>query len=125
MARIASVAPVLPDHASSQSDIAAELGALVTADPAQRAVLKRFHAASGISTRHTVLPLEASRARGGFGGAKDVGTRGGPRLAAVALDRALAAAGLTGADVDYLFFTSVTGIAAPSIDALLVPIAGL
>ena len=125
MARIASVAPVLPDHASSQSDIAAELGDLVTADPALRAVLKRFHAASGISTRHTVLPLEAYRDLGGFGAANDVWIREGTRLAAVALERALADAGLTGADVDFLFFTSVTGIAAPSIDALLVPIAGL
>lgn len=125
MARIASVAAVLPDHVSSQSEIAAELGALVTPDPKLRAVLERFHAASGISARHTVLPLEAYRELDGFGAANDVWISEGTRLAAVALERALADAGLTGADVDYLFFTSVTGIAAPSIDALLVPIVGL
>lgn len=125
MARIASVAPVLPDHVSSQSDIAAELGSLVTPDPSLRAVLERFHAASGISRRHTVLPLEAYRDLGDFGAANDIWISEGTRLAAVALERALADAGLSGADVDYLFFTSVTGIAAPSIDALLVPIVGL
>jgi alkylresorcinol/alkylpyrone synthase len=34
-------------------------------------------------------------------------------------------AGLEPADIDYLLFTSVTGIAAPSIDARLVPVLGL
>ncbi|QEO09077.1 type III polyketide synthase [Protaetiibacter larvae] len=125
MPRIASVAPVLPDHVSAQADIAAELGSLIARDPAQRALLERFHAASGIASRHTVLPLDAYRDLGGFEAANDVWIREGTRLAAEALTTALATAGLAPADVDFLLFTSVTGIAAPSIDARLVPLVGL
>lgn len=125
MVRIVFVAPVLPEHVSSQAEIAAELGSLVTPNPDRRAVLERFHGSSGISTRHTALPLEAYRDLRGFGEANDVWIREGTRLAAIALERALADAGLAPTDVDYLMFTSVTGIAAPSIDALLVPLVGL
>ena len=38
---------------------------------------------------------------------------------------ALATAGLDADQVDYVLFTSVTGMAAPSIDARLVPILGM
>lgn len=125
MSRIVAVAPALPEHAYAQSEITAELAGMLTTDPAQEAVLRRFHAASGIGTRHTVLPLEAYRSLDSFGAANDVWIREGTTLAARALREALAAAGLAPTDVDYLFFTSVTGIAAPSIDARLVPAVGL
>jgi len=125
MSRIVAVAPALPEHAYSQSDITAELSGLITHDATKRAVLERFHAASGIGTRHTVLPLEHYRDLKGFGDANDIWIREGTALAARAVAAALAAAGLAADDVDYLFFTSVTGIAAPSIDARLVPELGL
>ena len=47
------------------------------------------------------------------------------RLAGEALNSALVTAGLLPADVDYVMFTSVTGISAPSIDGLLVSRLGL
>ncbi|TXK18848.1 type III polyketide synthase [Homoserinibacter sp. GY 40078] len=125
MSRVAAVAPVLPDHESTQEEIAAELGALITPDPARRALLERLHAASGISTRRTVLPLGAYRDLGGFEAANDIWIREGTRLAAVALERALADAGIAPDELDFLLFTSVTGMAAPSIDARLVPRVGL
>jgi alkylresorcinol/alkylpyrone synthase len=125
MSRIVAVAPALPEHAYPQSEITAELSDLITHDATKRAVLERFHAASGIGTRHTVLPLERYRDLGSFGDANDVWIREGTALAAQAVAAALATAGLAPEDVDYLFFTSVTGIAAPSIDARLVPRLGL
>lgn len=125
MSRIVAVAPALPEHAYAQDVITDELAGLLTTDPAQQAILRRFHAASGIATRHTVLPLEAYRTLDSFGAANDVWIREGTALAARALRDALAAAGLAPTDVDFLFFTSVTGIAAPSIDARLVPAVGL
>jgi alkylresorcinol/alkylpyrone synthase len=125
MSRIVAVAPVLPEHVHSQADIAAELGELITRDEKRRGVLQRFHAASGIGTRHTVLPLERYRDLGGFGAANDIWIREGTALAARAVTTALDATGLSPKDVDYLLFTSVTGVAAPSIDARLVPVLGL
>lgn len=125
MSRIAAVAPALPDHAYPQAEITAELASLIAHEDSQRAVLERFHSHSGIATRHTVLPLERYRDLGGFTEANEIWLREGTRLAAAALRDALAAAGLEPEEVDYLLFTSVTGVAAPSIDARLVPEVGL
>ncbi|HTL41570.1 MAG TPA: 3-oxoacyl-[acyl-carrier-protein] synthase III C-terminal domain-containing protein [Pseudolysinimonas sp.] len=125
MSRIVAVAPALPEHSYAQHEITAELSELITSDTTRRAVLERFHAASGIGTRHTVLPIERYRDLGDFGASNDIWIREGTALAARAVSAALDSAGLAAADVDYLLFTSVTGIAAPSIDARLVPVLGL
>ncbi len=125
MSRIVAVAPALPEYSYAQSDITAELSGLITHDATKRAVLERFHAASGIGTRYTVLPLEQYRDLHSFGDANDIWIREGTALAARAVAAALTTAGVEAEDVDYLFFTSVTGIAAPSIDARLVPELGL
>src|SRR5690606_8773376 len=122
---IVAVAPALPEHVYPQEHITAELAELMAADADRRAVLERFHSRAGIATRHTVLPLEAYRDVHGFTEANEIWLREGTRLAAAALRSALAAAGVGPGDVDYLLFTSVTGVAAPSIDAKLVPEVGL
>jgi alkylresorcinol/alkylpyrone synthase len=125
MSRILAVAPALPEFTYTQEQITAELSELITSDDKRRAVMQRFHAASGIGTRHTVLPLEDYRDLGDFGAANDIWIREGTALAARAVTDALATAGLGASDVDYLLFTSVTGLAAPSIDTRLVPVLGL
>lgn len=125
MSRILAVAPALPEHVYAQSEITAELTGIITDDRTKRAVMSRFHAASGIGHRHTVLPLEDYRELRSFGQANDLWISEGTRLAARAVGAALATTGLDADQVDYLLFTSVTGMAAPSIDARLVPILGL
>ncbi len=125
MSRILAVAPVLPDHVYDQAEITAELAAMLTTDVRKRAVLERVHAGTRIGTRHTALPLEEYRELHSFGEANDHWLRVGTQLAERAVRRALLTAGLRPEDVDHLFFTSVTGIAAPSIDARLVPLLGL
>jgi alkylresorcinol/alkylpyrone synthase len=109
MSRIVAVAPALPEHVYAQSEITAELSELITDDRTKRAVLSRFHAASGIGHRHTVLPLEQYRDLTTFQQANDLWISEGTALAARAVTAALASAGM----------------AAPSIDARLVPILGL
>ena len=125
MSRIAAVAPVLPAYAYTQAEITAELAPLISAAPARRAVLERMHAASGIATRHTALPLERYRDLGDFRASNDLFIEVATDLAERALREALAAVGLEPPDVDFVMFTSVTGIAAPSVDALLVSRLGL
>jgi alkylresorcinol/alkylpyrone synthase len=125
MSRVVSVAPVLPEHAYRQSEITAEIRGLVTPDPRRRALLDRVHASSGIDTRHLVLPLEKYAGLSSFSETNDVFLREGAELASRAVLDALGAVGLRPADVDHLFFTTVTGVSAPSLDALLVERLGL
>src|SRR4051794_24500446 len=129
MSAVAAVRAVLPGHVHRQEDITAQLGDVVLGHHAERsekvALLRRLHQAAGVRTRRFVLPLEAYRGLGGFGASNDVFIAEGGRLGERAVGGALAAAGLAPADVDLLMTTSVTGIAAPSLDARLVPRLGL
>jgi alkylresorcinol/alkylpyrone synthase len=125
MARIASIAPVLPPHSYPQSDITAAIAPLLTADPRRRAVIERVHAGTGIATRHTALPLDAYASLTTFEDANDAFLREGLTLAGTACRQALADAGLTPSDVDFVLVTSITGIGAPSLDARLVEHLGL
>src|SRR3954469_1103369 len=129
MSAVAAVRAVLPGHVHRQEDITDQLGDVVLGRSAERsekvALLRRLHQAAGVRTRRFVLPLEAYRGLGGFGASNDVFIDQGVRLGERAVRGALDAAGLEPADVDLLMTTSVTGIAAPSLDARLVGPLGL
>lgn len=125
MVRIASIAPVLPRHVHPQAEITATIAPLLTSDPRRQATIARIHGHTGVETRHTALPLDAYAGLTTFDAANDAFIREGTDLAAEACRRALAEAGVAPAEVDLIFFTSVTGIATPSIDALLVARLGL
>ncbi|WP_090035446.1 MULTISPECIES: 3-oxoacyl-[acyl-carrier-protein] synthase III C-terminal domain-containing protein [unclassified Leifsonia] len=125
MSRIVSVAPVLPARSYSQGEITAALLAMITSDPARQQVMRRIHAASGVQTRSLVMPLERYSSLASFRESNDFFIAEGTSLAERAVTAALDSAGLAPADVDFLLFTSVTGIAAPSIDAQLVARLGL
>ncbi len=125
MARIASIAPVLPAHVHAQSEITATIAPLLTSNPRRRATIERIHAATGVESRHLALPLDDYAALTGFTAANDAFVREGTALATTACRRALDDAGLDPADVDFVLFTSVTGVATPSLDALLVQRLGL
>ncbi|MEO7016820.1 MAG: 3-oxoacyl-[acyl-carrier-protein] synthase III C-terminal domain-containing protein [Leifsonia sp.] len=125
MTRIVAVAPVVPARSYSQAEITDALQAMITSDPGRQAVMRRIHASSGVETRSLVMPLERYSSLASFQESNDYFIAEGTTLAERALTGALAAAGLEPADVDFLLFTSVTGIAAPSIDAQLVSRLGL
>jgi alkylresorcinol/alkylpyrone synthase len=129
MSAVAGVRAVLPGHVHRQEDITAQLGDVVLGRHAQRsekvALLNRLHQAAGVRTRHLALPLDKYADLGGFGASNDVFIDEGVRLGERAVRGALDAAGLAPADVDMFMTTSVTGIAAPSIDARLVGPLGL
>lgn len=119
MVRIASVAAILPEHAHSQADLADVLAPLLTPDERVWPLIRRVHGAEGIVTRHLALGLDDYADLTNFQLTNDAFLERGTELAAQAATRALAQAGLKPADVDYVFFTSVTGIGAPSIDVKL------
>ncbi|MEP6761609.1 MAG: 3-oxoacyl-[acyl-carrier-protein] synthase III C-terminal domain-containing protein [Sporichthyaceae bacterium] len=125
MSRIVAVLPVVPEHRYDQATITAAFGELVLPDPSDRRVLERLHEATGVRTRHLALPLADYPALDGFGAANDVFIRVGTDLGYQAVSQALGAAGLEPRDVDLIMVSSVTGIAAPSLDARLVPLLGL
>jgi len=124
MASIAAVQGVVPPHRYRQSDVT-EMFASLLEDDRQRQLMRRFHANAGVNTRHTVLPLSDYPGLGGFGEANDQYLHHAVELGTQAVTAALAEAGLDPDDVDAIFFTTVTGIAAPSIDARIANRIGL
>ena len=125
MTRIAAVAPVVPDFCYTQAEITAEVAPMLTHGDTHRAVLERVHGNSRIDTRYTVLPLERYRDLGTFTETNELFIQAATDLCSRALTTALDECGLTPADVDFVLFTSVTGISAPSVDGLLISRLGL
>ncbi len=125
VSRIAAVATALPEHTYSQQAITDMLAPMVATNPGRQALLRRMHASSKVRTRHLVLPLEEYRDALTFGQTNDRFVAEATRLAEAAAREALARAGLGADAVDLIVFTSVTGISAPSVDALLVPRLGM
>ena len=125
MTTVAAVGSALGPHRYPQEAITAAFGALVVPDPARRGLLERFHAAAGVQTRHLALPLDAYADLDGFTAANDAFLRVGVQLGAAAFTQALTAAGVRADEVDVVMSVTVTGVAAPSLDARLVPLLGL
>lgn len=125
MARIAAVAHALPRHSYRQAEITAVIAPMITSDRAKQAVLRRLHGSSRIDTRHLVMPIDRYRDTTTFTESNGRFIRVATDLLEQALRDALEKAGVLPQDVDYIMFTSVTGISAPSIDALLVARLGM
>jgi len=125
MAKIAATAHALPEHTYPQADITAVIAPMVTANRRTQALLRRLHASSRVETRHLVMPIDRYRDATTFSQSNGKFIRVATDLLERALRDALDAAGLRPHDVDYLMFTSVTGISAPSVDALLVARLGM
>jgi len=125
MTRIGAVRAALPPHRYAQHELTDLFAALCLPDGATRAVLRRVHQNAGVSFRHLALPLERYAALKDFGEANDEWIAAAVDLGAEAVSGALADAGLTSEDVDLLMFTTVTGVAAPSIDARIAGRIGL
>src|SRR5258708_16627099 len=78
----------------------------------------------GVDFRHIMFPLDTLGTISGFGPMNDLWIKGALELGQQAIWKALDHVGLEPSDISAIFFTSVTGIACPSIDARLVNLMG-
>ena len=125
MTRIVAVRGVLPPQRYEQGEITRAFADLCLAPERDRGVLERVHAAAQVGHRHLALPLDRYAALNGFGQSNDAFIEVALRLGEEAVTGALEESGLRAEDIDLVVFTSVTGIAAPSIEARLAGPLGL
>ncbi len=125
MTTIAAVHGVVGPHGYRQEEITSAFTAVVSPDGTHEEIIDRIHRATGVRHRGLALPLEQYPLLDGFGDSNDAFIRVGLDLGEAAIRGALDDAGLVAADVDIVLATSVTGIAAPSMEAMLVPRLGL
>ncbi|POM25002.1 Alpha-pyrone synthesis polyketide synthase-like Pks11 [Actinomadura rubteroloni] len=125
MTTIAAVRGALPVHRYPQTKITDTFADVCALGGTRRGLLERVRASAGVQYRHLAVPLDEYARIDGFGAANDLYIEHAADLGAEAAGRALDAAGLTPADVDVIMLVSITGIAAPSLDARLAGRLGL
>jgi alkylresorcinol/alkylpyrone synthase len=132
--RIIAARSAFPAHRYPQGEFARAVAAIADAAgglrTGQRGLLERLHANADVATRHTVLPIGeyavlAKLPGPGAALANDRYIGEATALGEQALRSALDSSGLEPARLDLLIVTSVTGVAVPSLDALLIPRLGL
>ncbi|MFY9820379.1 MAG: 3-oxoacyl-[acyl-carrier-protein] synthase III C-terminal domain-containing protein [Thermoanaerobaculia bacterium] len=117
--RIAAIGRALPPHYYDQETLIAALQRRWSDRYFNLDRLERLHKNVLVGGRHLALPLEEYDSLTTWGKANDAWIRVAQEVGARAMLDGLAKAGLSTADVDALIFVSITGIAAPSIDARL------
>ena len=118
--QLCGVATALPPHRYEQHELLAALTEIWNEEHFNEQRLHRLFDAVQVGSRHLALPIEQYAEIDGLGAASEAFAEAGTRVAIDATQKALAAAGLDGQDLDAIFFTTVTGVATPSIDARLV-----
>jgi alkylresorcinol/alkylpyrone synthase len=125
MSFIAGAHAAVGPYGYSQEEIIEAFTAVVSPEGAHQQIIERIHIATGVKNRNLAIPLKDYATLADFGAANDQFIRVGLDLGASAIAGALAAANLEATDVDMIMSTSVTGIAAPSLEARLIPRLGL
>jgi alkylresorcinol/alkylpyrone synthase len=119
MMRIAGVASAFPRHYYRQEQITEALKGHWGHGLANPKVLERLLTRVGVVGRYLALPIEAYDELTTWGKSNDAWIEVAEDLAEQSICRALTRSGLCEADLDAIFFVSVTGVASPSIDARL------
>jgi alkylresorcinol/alkylpyrone synthase len=124
-AAIAGVATAFPPHYYPQEQLTAAAATAMQLSPRQAERLRELHANTGIRGRHLVLPLERYREPADFTATNAAWLAAALELGERACRAALAASSIAADQVDAIVFTTVTGLASPSVDARLLQRLGL
>jgi alkylresorcinol/alkylpyrone synthase len=124
-ARLLAAATALPKHFADQETLVSEFRSLWSAKHFNLDRLEQLFKAVRVGGRYLSLPIAEYRALESFAARNNAWTRVATELGEVVLRRALDRAGLAPEQLDHVFFTTVTGIAAPSIEARLIDRVGL
>ncbi len=123
--RIASAASAFPKHYYSQRFLLEQLQQYWGEELRNPQLLERLHRNVTVEGRYLAIPTEQYYGIKTWGQANDIWIKVAQELGEQALCRALNNAGMGTCDLGALLFTTVTGIASPSIDALLINRMGL
>ena len=123
--KIASAASAFPKHYYSQKFLLARLQDYWGDQLRKPELLARLHRNVTVDGRYLAIPAEQYPAIKSWGAANDIWIKVAQELGERALCLALRKAGLKPADLGALLFTTVTGVASPSIDAMLINRMGL
>jgi alkylresorcinol/alkylpyrone synthase len=123
--RIASAASAFPKHYYSQKVLLDRLQDYWGDQLKNPLLLARLHRNVTVDGRYLAIPAEQYVDIKTWGQANDIWIKVAQELGEQALCLALHNAGLTTQDLGALLFTTVTGVASPSIDALLINRMGL
>ena len=123
--KIASAASAFPKHYYSQKFLLEKIQEYWGDQLKNPQMLARLHRNVAVEGRHLAMPPEKYYDITTWGQANDVWIQVAQELGEQALCRALHHAGRDASELGALFFTSVTGISSPSIDALLINRMGL
>jgi alkylresorcinol/alkylpyrone synthase len=123
--RIAGIGSAFPKHYYDQDVLVAALKNDWRHRLPNPDILDRLDDSMKVDARYTARPIDFYESMHRWGQANDVWIEVGLEIGEQALCRALAGAGIEPKQLSAIFVTSVTGIAAPSIDARLVNRMGL
>jgi alkylresorcinol/alkylpyrone synthase len=117
--RIVSLATAVPPHRLSQAEVTACACRLFDRESSEIERLLGVYANSGIESRYSCVPLEWYETPRGLAEKNRLFLSHAPGLLECAAERCLALAGISPDDIDGIVVVSTTGIATPSLDALL------
>lgn len=123
--RILSAAGALPPHYAEQEALVAAFRGLWGKEHFNLARLEQLHRSVRVGGRHLALPLEEYEGLQSFAARNAAWTRVAVEVGEAALRKALEQADVAPAQLDHVFFTTVTGIATPSIESRLIDRLGL
>jgi alkylresorcinol/alkylpyrone synthase len=123
--RIRAVGRALPPHYASQETLIAAFRDAWAGAHFNIERLADLHRAVQVRGRYLALPIEEYSTLVTFSARNEAWRRCAVEVGSQAVRQALGRSGLEPRDVDHLFFVTTTGIATPSLDALLVNRLGL
>ena len=118
--QIASASSAFPQHYYPQAVLLGALKQYWGERLDNPKMLSRLHQHVGVDGRFLALPVDEYPKIKNWGEANDHWIRAAEELGQKAICRAITSAGLHATDISALFFTSITGICSPSIDARLI-----